>query len=610
MPDEKAKRLIDPRHQSVARLLGAQQTFQAPRYQRNYAWGQHEISTFLRDMENCLQRRLSGGEGKHHFFGGLVTVDAPIPASSRSNLEVVDGQQRLATFAMLISKIRHALVTLANSLEAGDKLKPVLEQRAAIIASSYEVLQDEIQLENVEVARVQLSAPDQPFFAALLSGGTPAQERKSHRLLADAYKQIGDYVRDLIDSAADASAKAERLHYLHEVLKTDWTIIHMAATDKDDAYMLFQVLNDRGVSLTEGELLRSATLEAMEQAAGLGQITEVEQLWDEVLAEEPHIVRNAIGWLYASQIGQWPSRGTSLDDYMLAFFPAVSREARLDARGVGELVDQVRRLAKEFRGIKLLTAGDWPISVAGSNSWQRNRLRLLTFHLRYTDCISLLIAATNLPCAAFTRLVILLERFAFRYHVVGDGPRDRAQTVLNRFAVEIRRNADAFDMGAFRAELHVLVERYIPDATFEAAVEQLRYTRGQFGNKSLKYLLMTLEDYHRWFDDNPQGDPVCRDETRILDIESGTIEHVYAQHADDQDPALDAMVDTLGNLTFLSGPENDRLGSRAFAHKRALFQESGSTMNRLIGERETWTVQAIEERTAHLVAMTMRIFQI
>jgi hypothetical protein len=165
----------------------------------------------------------------------------------------------------------------------------------------------------------------------LLGGGAPALERKSHRLLAEAYKQIGDYVRDLVDSAADASAKAERLHLLHEVLKTDWTIIHMAATNQDDAYMLFQVLNDRGVSLTEGELLRSATLEAMEQAAGLGQISEVEEL-DEVLAEEPHIVRNAIGWLYASQIGQWPSRGTSLDDYMLAFSGRLARCAARCAR--------------------------------------------------------------------------------------------------------------------------------------------------------------------------------------------------------------------------------------------------------------------------------------
>jgi hypothetical protein len=246
------------------------------------------------------------------------------------------------------------------------------------------------------------------------------------------------------------------------------------------------------------------------------------------------------------------------------------------------------------------------MSAAGCNSWQRNRLRLLTYHLRYTDCISLLIAATSLSCAVFTRLVILLERFAFRYHVIGDGPRDRAQAVLNRFAVDIRRNAEAFDMAAFRGELHTLIERHVPDATFEAAIEQLRYTRGQYGNKPLKYLLMTLEDYHRWFDDNPQGDPVCRDETRILDFESGTIEHVYAQHADDQDAALDAMVDTLGNLTFLSGPENDRLGSRAFAHKRPLFQESGSTMNRLIGEHEAWTVQAIEDRSARLIAMTMR----
>lgn len=610
MADEKSKRLIEPRHQSVARLLSAQQTFQAPRYQRNYAWAADEIAAFLRDLEACLARRLDGGDGKHHFFGGLVTVDAPVPGSSRSNLEVVDGQQRLATFAMLISQLRHALVSVAGGLPADEKLKGVLEQRATTMASSYELLQDEIQLENVEVRRVQLSTPDQAFFAALLAGGDPPQERKSHRLLSEAYKAIGAFVRDLVEAAAGAVAKAERLHAVHEVLKGDWTIIHMAATRKEDAYMLFQVLNDRGVSLTEGELLRSATLEAMEKAAGLAQINEVEELWNEMLAGEPHVVRNAIGWLYASQIGQWPSRGTSLEDYMTVFFPAAPRDGTIDARGVTELVEQARTLAAEFRGVQALTTGDWPLASAGSNAWQRNRLRFLTRHLRHTDCISLLIAATHLPTATFVKLVGLLERFAFRYHVIGEGPPERARTVLNRFAVQIRRDPEAFNPGALRDELRKLVEQHVPDDVFKVTIEQMRYSHAQHGNPTLRYLLMTLEDYHRWLDDNPQGEPVCRDQTRILDFEGGTIEHVYAQHADDQDPALDVMVDTIGNLTFLSAPENDRMGSRAFAHKRALFQESSSMMNRLIGERDAWTVQAIEERAIRLVDMAMRVFRI
>lgn len=610
MADGKARPLIEPRHQTVARLLSAQQTFEAPRYQRNYAWGEDEIAAFLRDLEACIQRRLAGGAGRHHFFGGLVTVDAPIPGSSRTNLQVVDGQQRLATFAMLISQLRRALVALAATIDDGEKLKGVLQQRASLLTSNYEILQDEIHLENVEVPRVQLSTPDQPFFAALLAGETPAQERKSHRLLAEAFALIGEYLSDLVEDAADVSAKAERLHAVHEVLRADWTIIHMAATAKNDAYMLFQVLNDRGVSLTEGELLRSATLEAMEQAAGLDQINEVEELWNEMLAGEPHVVRNAVGWLYASQIGQWPSRSTALEDYLVTFFPAVPQDGRLDERGVAELVQQARNLVREFRAIHNLVAGDWPVATTGTNAWQRNRLRLLTLHLRYTDCISLLVAATHLPVAKFVKIVQLLERFAFRYHVVGEAPADKARTVLNRFAVEIRRNPDAFNVGALQDELRKLIDRHVPDETFKVTVEQTRYSHGQFGNKPLKYLLTTLEDYHRWFEDNPQGSPVCRDETRILDFEGGTIEHVYAQHADDQDAALDALVDTLGNLTVLSGPENDRAGSKPFAEKRALFQESSSMMNRQIGERDLWTVEAIEERGQRLVEMTMLIFKI
>lgn len=609
--DEQKKPLITPRHQTVSRLLSAQQTFEAPRYQRNYAWGADEIAAFLRDLEACIQRRLAGEERRHHFFGSVVTVDAPVPGSSRSNLQVVDGQQRLATFAMLVSQLKHALIRLAGSLPDGEKLKRTLEKRGDDLVGMYEVMDDEILLDNVEVRRVQLSSPDQGFFSALLDGGTPERERKSHRLMAEAYALIGEYVQGLVDDAADATAKAVRLHTLHEVLKSDWTIIHMAATVKADAYMLFQVLNDRGVGLTEGELLRSATLEAMEQSAGLEQINEVEEVWNEVLAGEPHVVRNAIGWLYASQIGQWPSRGTALEDYLLAFFPAVPKEGRPDQRAVGELVGQARSLVREFRAVQSLVAGDWPLPPHGAvTAWDKGRLRLLTRHLRYTDCLSLLVAATALAPSAFSRLVVVLERFAFRYHVVGEAPRDKAQAVLNRFAVEIRSAPEEFRVGALREELRRLTDRYVPDDEFRASVEQMRYVHGQGGNKPLKYLLMTIEDYHQWLDDNPQGEPVCRDKSRLLDFEGGTIEHIYAQHADDRDAALDALVDTLGNLTVLSGPENDRMGSKPFAQKRPLFAESTSTMNRQVGAKEDWTVEVIESRGRLLVDKAMIVFAI
>jgi hypothetical protein len=608
--DASASRMIEPVHQSVAKLLGAQQTFQAPRYQRNYAWGSNEIAAFLRDLDGCLRLRMQMGKTRHHFFGGLVTVNAKVPGSSRTNLEVVDGQQRLATFAMLISQLKRTLKSIADSLPEGNPLKGALEVRAKGLTTTYEVLVDEIKLRNVEVPRIQLSAPDQPFFAALLKGEAPESDRKSHDLLAAAYAQIGEYLTDLVDEAEDIEGKAERLHQVHEILRNDWTIIHMAAASKSDAYMLFQVLNDRGVGLTEGELLRSATLEALEDAAGVDVINDVEGYWNAMLSGDVVVVRNAFGWLYASQLGSWPSPATMLDDYLAAFFPAMNRDGKLDAKGVQDLAGQVRALAEDFERVRAIVGGAWPFPGSGATAWRKNRLRLLTVHLRYTDCVSLLVAACQLPAQSFADLVILLEHFAFRYGICGDGPANKARDVFNRHAVDIRRDASNFKMGDLKADLAKLLLAHVPDETFRSQLAQLRYAQSDLSNAPLKYLLLTLEDYFRWYDDNPQGQPVCRDEVRLLDFETGTIEHIYAQNADAPDLALDALVNTLGNLTFLSGPENDRAGSKPFAEKRAYFAESTSHMNRRIAEHETWTVEVIEARAAELVTMALRVFAI
>ncbi|MBW8298277.1 MAG: DUF262 domain-containing HNH endonuclease family protein [Hydrogenophaga sp.] len=611
MAENKVNRTIEPVHQSVAKLLGSQHTFQAPRYQRNYAWGWAEITAFLNDMNRCVRLRVAKENSRHHFFGGLVTVEAKVAGSSRTNLQVVDGQQRLATFAMLVSQLKRILLRLAEKLEGDDPLQQTLRKRAQLLEDQYEIFADEIRLQNVDVPRIQLSEPDQPFFSALLAGAEPKPDRKSHELLRDAYKQIGQYLDDFVQEAdGNVASAAERLHDVHEVLKSDWTIIHMAAGDKADAYMLFQVLNDRGLSLTEGELLRSTTLELLEPLVGLPELNEAEEYWNDMLGGDTHIVRNAIGGLYASQVGQWPSKSTLLDDYMIAFFP-VTVGIALDGRTAAELLQQVRNLKEDFDRVKSISAGDWPFpSSQAVNQWKRNRLRLLILHLRYTDAIPLLVSACQLKDTVFADLVRLVERFAFRYAVLGDGNRGRAVEVLNGHAVSIRRDAAAFRLGNLRSDLAALSETYVSEETFRQALTNMRYSRTEATNKPLKYLLMTLEDYARWHTDGGQGSPTCRDETRILDFETGTIEHVYAENTHPVDANLLPLMDTLGNLTYLSSPENIAAGAKPFSEKRPYFIGSSSHLNRQIGENASWTPEVVEARTEILVTMAIRTFTI
>src|SRR4051812_44154644 len=77
-----------------------------PANQREYAWEAKEVTTLFRD----LAREISGGQ-LSYFCGTIVTIPRP-----NSILEVVDGQQRLATAAIFLSAIRDYLKPLEGEL--------------------------------------------------------------------------------------------------------------------------------------------------------------------------------------------------------------------------------------------------------------------------------------------------------------------------------------------------------------------------------------------------------------------------------------------------------------------------------------------------------------
>src|ERR1700735_1523774 len=107
---------INPSHMAVAVLIGGPLTFQVPRFQRNYAWTPEETGALLRGLDLCHAARTAGRQ-RHHFFGDIVTAHAPVSGSTRQNLELIDGQQRLASFLMLAVQLKRAMHHLASTVD-------------------------------------------------------------------------------------------------------------------------------------------------------------------------------------------------------------------------------------------------------------------------------------------------------------------------------------------------------------------------------------------------------------------------------------------------------------------------------------------------------------
>lgn len=600
---------IHPALESVGQLFGANLIFRVPRYQRYYAWDAEQVVDFLADLELCLKARAAGGR-REHFFGGLVTVRTDVEGSSRQNMEVIDGQQRLASFSMLAAQLRNAATLLADAVDstAPDNPREFLLDFAAALKTKYERFKDKIKLQVVEIDRLELSKPDLNFFKDLVDNRNPTPNRMSHRLLKQAWDRIAVKLAQIVAAESTDVAKAQALSLVDTVMDKDWILIHMITDSKAEAYRLFRVLNDRGTGLTEGELLRAQLLEALDGVATPIEMQNVEDTWDTILAEAPDVVEQQLRSIYASRIGKRPGKPTLLDEFLAGCFPELANPP-LSSTAVATVVAKVKTLHEEIHLLVKLQGGEWPFpSSTKVTAWDRSRLGLLINELKHTNCMPLLLAATQLAEKDFAEVVQMLERFMFRYKVISDAHIGAATSVYHEQAVAIRAAPKTYKIVDLRKKLQALLDKSANDAIFKSRLQGMMYER-ELTNKPLKYLLITLESYLRWYRAGATGVPKCLDKMVVFDPSATTVEHVYPEKASAADPSLEPLLDTLGNLTLLGITDNDAAGNKPFAKKKAIFEKSLVRLNQEIAKNSAWTAVVVEARQTDLEQVALKVFR-
>ncbi|MES2443374.1 MAG: DUF262 domain-containing HNH endonuclease family protein [Pseudomonadota bacterium] len=596
-------------HYTIQQLFTQNPVFRTPRYQRNYAWRSDEIQAFLRDLTLCLRSR-EQGKRRPHFLGSLVTVQARAGGRARHHCQVIDGQQRLATFVMLASQLRQTMeVEAARLQQAGDQDRAsYLEQKAQLVKARYEWHKDEAGQKIQEVPRLELSLADEGFFAAMLAREPIGDERASHERLANAFGAIGAYVSGLLRDEDDAQTRVATLSAVDDVLAEDWTVILLDTDDRATAYMLFQVLNDRGVGLTEGELLRATTLERLESATSVQNLERIERAWHDIMSAPPERVDHCLRSVYASYRGELPGKTTLFNDLREQLFPSALVEP-FEAEQAEQLISAIESLRTDMLRAASLQRGEWPVTPPVSDSWERERLRLLMVELKQTSCLPLLISAALLSEKRFRQVLALLEQFSFRYRVIVDAPRQPEQEMLLRHAVAARASPANYDVRTLRNDMRALIDTSASDDVFGERIGSLQYYRDG-GNQILKYLLMTLEHYAAWYKDGGAGVPQCHDKSRIIDFATSTVEHIYPERANPADERLEPLLDTIGNLTILSAGENDEAGNKPYADKQPILARSTTQLNKWIAEAGEWTPERVEENRERLVQMALAVFAV
>ena len=210
-------------------------------YQREYKWAVKQIQELLSDLSgkfleefDPVHERKKVKEYPHYFLGSIIVSDKD------SASYVVDGQQRLTSLTLLLMYLRN------------------LQQQ-----SSAQVNIDEcIFSEQFGEVSFNIDVPDRmPCMEAIYSDEVeefdPADYSESVQTLYSRYLDIEENFPEEIDESA--------LPYFIDWLLENVHLVKITAYSDDDAYTIFETMNDRGLPLSPTDMLKGYLLANMDE---------------------------------------------------------------------------------------------------------------------------------------------------------------------------------------------------------------------------------------------------------------------------------------------------------------------------------------------------------
>lgn len=598
---------INPSYTTIGKIFESNFLFEVPKYQRYYAWESEQVDDFISDIKKMFKTK-GNTVMPQHFFGGIVCVDKKVAGSNRKQEVLIDGQQRITTTILLINDI---IIAYNDMLSLNTEAKELIEGRIAKLKSQYLLYRDEINMKIEWIDKLVLSDADKGFFKTLLEGGVLEIDRSSHERLQKANFSIKKFISELIKNCNDEQEKLETLKYLEDLVNVSFCIIFITADTKEAAYKLFQVLNDRGMGLTEGDLLKSKTLEALESPSFNTQQQIIQQNWDAILGDTPERISDFFKRYFSSVTGMRVGRASMFDDLLAEFFPSIKDIDTVNTLAdATEIVTKINAMKRDKDVYNKITAGEWLYDTAlPVKTWDRNRLSVLTNYLGYDITIPLLMAASLLKHTDFAKIVFSLEKFMVRYKGICNNNIQNLSDLFMKEAKLIRDNANQYRIGSLLGKLENLLIQEADDEKFKQNLKYLKY-KPKSPNKNLKYILTILSEHYSWYASGASTRPNLSD-SPVLPHDGSTIEHIYPQNPETADEAFaDVDIHSIGNLTILTNAENERVKNKLFTEKKDIIVESTYSLNQYFSDKTQWNPEAVKDWEEYICNMACKVFKI
>lgn len=231
---------IDAKEKAIRDVFHRDYAFSVPPYQRPYSWGKDQAKTLLSDLLAASANfnvGMAANSVTPYFLGSVVVIKQ----ENQPEAQIIDGQQRLTTLALLISALR--------TLFTDDKRKDtfgefVLEQGDPLVGTQ-------------DRCRLVLRGRDHAFFEAnFLSHPTFAQlPGLLAGKLSDPQQHLAENAHALWEDLSKLDTA--RRDILAAFLLQHTYLVIVSTASLESAFRIFSVLNDRGLDLTVADILKS-----------------------------------------------------------------------------------------------------------------------------------------------------------------------------------------------------------------------------------------------------------------------------------------------------------------------------------------------------------------
>lgn len=203
-----------------------------PLYQRNFAWGEEQISRFLQDIYESMN---SGDE--HFYIGSLIVIQR-----GNGEFEVIDGQQRLTMLSIL-----------SGMLDMGIHLSLRYDSRPEV----------------------------EDFFRVLYSGMMPKNRKESSvSHFFDAIDVVWQTQLD-VENPEPITLQSKNVKVkMVDFIKNKVYIVREIMPSDTDVASYFEIMNNRGEQLQEHEIIKGLLLGKLHEE-GNGEYSSIcSKIWD------------------------------------------------------------------------------------------------------------------------------------------------------------------------------------------------------------------------------------------------------------------------------------------------------------------------------------------